>query len=173
MPQLDPSSFGSQLFWLAICFVTLYLVMAVFVLPRITGTLAARADQMEGDLAEAEALRDKAEAALAAYEDALAQARTRALGLAQDMRADVQAETERQKGELDASLAEAAKAADVRLEEARTKAMEGLQNAAQDIVADVMSAVGVEQADEKAVAKAVAKAVTQSFASASDTVKAG
>ena len=130
MPQLDPSSFGSQLFWLAICFVTLYLVMAVFVLPRITGTLAARADQMEGDLAEAEALRDKAEAALAAYEDALAQARTRALGLAQDMRADVQAETERQKGELDASLAEAAKAADVRLEEARTKAMEGLQNAA-------------------------------------------
>ncbi|MBT7641931.1 MAG: F0F1 ATP synthase subunit B' [Rhodobiaceae bacterium] len=169
MPQLDPSSFGSQLFWLAICFVTLYLVMAVFVLPRITGTLAARADQMEGDLAEAEALRDKAEAALAAYEDALAQARTRALGLAQDMRADVQAETERQKGELDASLAEAAKAADVRLEEARTKAMEGLQNAAQDIVADVMSAVGVEQADEKA----VAKAVTQSFASASDTVKAG
>ena len=169
MPQLDPSSFGSQLFWLAIFFVTLYLVMAVFVLPRITGTLAARADQMEGDLAEAEALRDKAEAALAAYEDALAQARTRALGLAQDMRADVQAETERQKGELDASLAEAAKAADIRLEDARTKAMEGLQTAAQNIVADVMAAVGVEKADEKA----VAKAVTQAFASTSDTVKAG
>jgi len=169
MPQLDPSSFGSQLFWLAICFVTLYVVMAVVVLPRITKTLAARADQMEGDLAQAEALRDKAEAALAAYEEALAQARTRALGLAQDMRADVQAETDRQKGELDASLAEAAKAADIRLEDARTKAMEGLQTAAQDIVADVMAAVGVEKADEKA----VAKAVTQAFASTSDTVKAG
>ncbi|MBT5157325.1 MAG: F0F1 ATP synthase subunit B' [Rhodobiaceae bacterium] len=169
MPQLDPSSFGSQLFWLAICFVTLYAVMAVVVLPRITKTLAARADQMEGDLAQAEALRDKAEAALAAYEEALAQARTRALGLAQDMRADVQAETDRQKGELDASLAEAAKAADIRLEDARTKAMEGLQTAAQNIVADVMAAVGVEKADEKA----VAKAVTQAFASTSDTVKAG
>ncbi len=169
MPQLDPSSFGSQLFWLAICFVTLYLVMAVVVLPRITGTLAARAEQMEGDLAKAEALRDKAETALAAYEEALAQARTRALGLAQDMRAEVQAETERQKGELDASLAKSAKAADARLEKARTKAMEGLQSAAQDIVADVMSAVGVEKADEKA----VAKAVTQAFSSPSDTVKAG
>jgi F-type H+-transporting ATPase subunit b len=169
MPQLDPSSFGSQLFWLAICFVMLYAVMAVVVLPRITKTLAARADQMEGDLAQAEALRDKAEAALAAYEEALAQARTRALGLAQDMRADVQAETDRQKGELDASLAEAAKAADIRLEDARTKAMEGLQTAAQNIVADVMAAVGVEKADEKA----VAKAVTQAFASTSDTVKAG
>ena len=71
--------------------------------------------------------------------------------------------------ELDASLAEAAKAADARLEEVRTKALDGLQNAAQDIVADVMSAVGVEKADEKA----VAKAVTQAFASTSDTVKAG
>ena len=149
MPQLDPSSFGSQLFWLAICFVTLYVVMAVVVLPRITQTLAARADQMEGDLAQAEALRDKAEAALAAYEEALAQARTRALGLAQDMRAEVQAETDRQKGELDASLAEAAKAADIRLEDARTKAMEGLQTAAQDIVADVMAAVGVEKPMKK------------------------
>ena len=94
MPQLDPSTFGSQLFWLAICFVTLYLVMALVVIPRITGTMGARADHLDGDLAEAEALRNKAEAALKAYEEALAEARTKALGLAQEMRAEVQAETD-------------------------------------------------------------------------------
>ena len=155
MPQLDPSTFGSQLFWLAICFGTLFFVMAFVVLPRIGRTIQARTDQLEGDLAEAEALRDKAAAALAAYEEALAEARTKALGLAQEMRAEVQAETDRQKAELDAKLAEQAAAADARLAEARDAAMAGLRDAAQEIVGDVMTAIGAEAADEAAVGKAM------------------
>ena len=155
MPQLDPSTFGSQLFWLAICFVTLYLVMAVIVLPRISGTMAARTGQLETDLARAEAMRDKAEAALAAYEEALAQARTHALGLAQEMRAEVQAETDRQKVELDAKLAEQAQAADARLAQARDTAMAGLHDAAGEIVGDVMAAIGADNAGDAAIAKAL------------------
>ena len=155
MPQLDPSTFGSQLFWLVISFVTLYLVMAVLVLPRISKTMSARTGQLEGDLAEAEALRDKAEAALAAYEDALATARSNALVLAQEMRAEVQAETDRQKAELDAKLAEQAQAADARLNEVRDNAMAGLRDAAGEIVGDVMAAIGADSADDAAVKKAV------------------
>ncbi len=157
MPQLDPSTFDTQLFWLTICFVTLYLVMAVFVLPRITNTLAARAAQLEGDLMQAEALRDKAETALAAYEEALAQARTRALGLAQDMRGEVQADIDRQKAELDAKLAEQSQAAEARLMEVRTAALDGLRDAAQDIVGDVMVAIGADAPDKKAITKALDK----------------
>ena len=155
MPQLDPSTFGSQLFWLAICFITLYLVMALVVIPRITGTIGARADQLDSDLAEAEALRNKAEAALKAYEEALAEARTKALGLAQEMRAEVQAETDRQKAELDAKLAEQATAADARLAAARDAAMDGLRDAAKDIVGDVMGAIGADKADDGDIAKAL------------------
>ena len=155
MPQLDPSTFGSQLFWLAICFITLYLVMALVVVPRITGTMGARADQLDSDLAEAEALRNKAEAALKAYEEALAEARTKALGLAQEMRAEVQAETDRQKAELDAKLAEQATAADARLAAARDAAMDGLRDAAKDIVGDVMGAIGADKADDGDIAKAL------------------
>lgn len=155
MPQLDPSTFGSQLFWLAICFVTLYLVMALVVIPRITGTMGARADQLDGDLAEAEALRNKAEAALKAYEEALAEARSNALGLAQEMRAEVQAETDRQKAELDAKLAEQAAEADARLAAARDVALTGLHEAAKEIVGDVMGAIGVDKADDGDIAKAL------------------
>lgn len=155
MPQLDPSTFGSQLFWLAICFVTLYLVMALVVIPRISGTMGARAEQMDSDLAEAEKLRNKAEAALKAYEEALAEARTKALGLAQEMRAEVQAETDRQKAELDAKLAEQAQAADARLAAARDAAMDGLRDAAKDIVADVMGAIGADKAKDADIAKAI------------------
>lgn len=161
MPQLDPSTFGSQLFWLAICFVTLYSVMALLVIPRITGTMTARAAQLDGDLAEAEKLRNKAEAALKAYEDALAEARTNALGLAQEMRAEVQAETDRQKAALDAQLAEQAAAAEARLMDARNAAMEGLRDAAKDIVGDVMDAIGADKATDAKIGKALDAAAAE------------
>jgi len=155
MPLLDPSTFGTQLFWLGICFVALYGVMALIVLPRISSTLQARASQLDDDLAEAEALREKAETALAAYEEALAEARSRALTLAQDMRAEVQAETDRQKAALDAKLAEQAQAAEVAMTKARDAAMDGLSDAASALVGDVMDAIGTVKADDAAVAKAV------------------
>jgi F-type H+-transporting ATPase subunit b len=155
MPQLDPSTFGSQLFWLAVSFVTLYVLLSVLVLPRIGATMAKRSEQLDGDLAEAEALRAKAEAALEAYEEALAQARTKALVVAQTMRAEVQAETARQKAELDAKLAEEAAAADSRLAATREAALAGLRDAAKDIVGEVMLSIGVDQADDKSVEAAL------------------
>ena len=155
MPQLDPSSFGSQLFWLAVSFISLYLVLSVLVLPRISATMAKRGEQLDQDLAEAEALRAKAQSALEAYEEALAQARTKALTLAQSMRAEVQAETDRQKAELDAKLAEEAIQAEARLAASREAALAGLREAAKDIIGDVMSSIGVENGDDKKVEAAL------------------
>ena len=147
MPQLDPTSFPSQLFWLAVCFGTMLLVLSVFVLPRITRTLTARQGQIEGDLQAAEKSRADAEAALAAYDAALQQARNNALVLAQDMRAEIQAETDRQKAELDARLADEAQKADAALKAARDAALGGLEAAAHDVVGDVMQAVGLGAPD--------------------------
>ncbi len=155
MPQLDPSTFGSQLFWLLVCFGALYLVLSFIVIPRIAKTLAARAETLEGDLAEAEKLRGQAETALKAYEDALAEARSRALALAQEMRADVQAETDRQKAELDSKLAEQAAAADAALMKSRDAAMAGLKDAAAALVDDVIEAIGSDKASDGDVKKAL------------------
>ena len=160
MPQLDPASFPSQIFWLAVCFGTMLLVLSVFVLPRITRTLTARQGQIDGDLQAAEKLRVDAEAALAAYDAALKQARNNALVLAQDMRAEIQTETDRQKAELDARLAEEAQKADAALKAARDAALGGLEAAAHDIVGDVMQAVGLgapDASDVEAALKAAQK----------------
>jgi len=148
MPQLDPASFPSQLFWLAVCFGTMLLVLSVLVLPRITRTLATRQSHIDADLEAAENLRADAQAALAAYDSALLQARNNALALAQDMRAEIQAETDRQKAELDARLAEEAQKADAVLKAARDTALAGLDAVARDVVSDVIQAVGLGAPDD-------------------------
>src|SRR5260370_41662908 len=78
MPQLDISTFPPQLFWLAVWFLVLYLLMAKIGLPRIAAALEARRQRREDDLARAAQMQAEAEAANAAFQQTLAQARAQA-----------------------------------------------------------------------------------------------
>src|SRR5690348_11109469 len=78
MPQLDPSTFPPQLFWLAVWFVILYVLMARVGLPRIAVAIEGRRRHREGDLARAAQLKADAEAANAAFERTMAEARAEA-----------------------------------------------------------------------------------------------
>ena len=52
MPQFDPSSFSSQLFWLIICFGTLYWIVARFIIPTIRETLENTPPELAADIGE-------------------------------------------------------------------------------------------------------------------------
>ena len=70
-PPFQKETFPSQLFWLAITFVALYVVMARIALPQIGAIFQARRERISGDLAEAQKLKSESEIALAEYERAL------------------------------------------------------------------------------------------------------
>ncbi len=76
MPQLDVSTFSSQLFWLSVCFVILYGILLWVALPKITRTLEFREKTLEEKINKASFYREEAEALLAEYEAALANARS-------------------------------------------------------------------------------------------------
>src|SRR5215472_450614 len=78
MPQLDLATFPPQLIWLAITFLVLYVLMAKLGLPRIDRALKARRTRIEDDLDKARQMKAEAEAVIAAYERALAEARQQA-----------------------------------------------------------------------------------------------
>ncbi len=50
MPQLDLTTYSSQIFWFAICFVTLYLFVARIILPRIAQIINLRKNVIDADL---------------------------------------------------------------------------------------------------------------------------
>jgi F-type H+-transporting ATPase subunit b len=113
-PPFQKETFPSQLFWLTITFIALYVVLARIALPQIGAIFRARRERIGGDLAEAQKLKSESDAALAAYEKALAEARGRAQSIADETSHRLNAEAEERRkaleAELNAKLAEAERA---------------------------------------------------------------
>lgn len=78
VPQFDPSSFPSQLFWLAVCFAVLYVLMAKIALPRVGFVVEQRAARVEQDVTAAKIAAAEATTLQAAYEASLLDARNKA-----------------------------------------------------------------------------------------------
>ncbi|MBI2706788.1 MAG: hypothetical protein HYX35_00480 [Proteobacteria bacterium] len=76
MPQLDVTTFPSQLFWLGVCFLALYGILYYVALPKITRVLESRERTLEEKINKASLYREQAETLLAEYEAALASARS-------------------------------------------------------------------------------------------------
>src|SRR5436190_23905182 len=76
-PPFESTYFASQLVSLLIAFVALYIIVSRFALPRVGGTIEARHNAIEGDLAQAQKLKDESDAALKAYDAELVAARSR------------------------------------------------------------------------------------------------
>lgn len=93
-PPFNSHTFASQLVWLVITFVLLYVVLAKVALPRVGGIIAERQKRIDDDLAQANSFKTQSDSAIAAYEKALADARNRAQSIANDMREKQTAEAE-------------------------------------------------------------------------------
>ena len=155
-PPLDSSTFPSQLFWLAIFFAALYVLMSRLVLPKLAAIIASRKGQIDGDLARAQALKDETEAALKAYEKSLADARANANDIARDTRAKVSGEIDAQQAKVDADLAAKIKAGEDKIAKAKAKAMESVHDIASDSAADIVNQLTGTKVLKTAAAKAVA-----------------
>jgi F-type H+-transporting ATPase subunit b len=138
MPQLNPLDWGPQLLWLLITFGILYLLMVYVALPRIGSVIEARAARIAGDLATADKLRRETEEAIAAYEQALAEAKQKAHAIVEEGRAKLKAETAEERASLESELAARAAEAEDRIATARDAAMKDVNSVAADVAADIV-----------------------------------
>jgi F-type H+-transporting ATPase subunit b len=136
-PPFQSQHFPSQLFWLTLTFLLLYVLMARIALPRIGAIFAERSKRIAEDLAAAQGLKEQSEAANAAYEKALADARARAQSIANAMRERQASEAEAVQKRLEAELHERLAAAERSIAATQAAAMANVRT----IAADAASAI--------------------------------
>ncbi len=162
-PPFDPASFGGQLIWLAICFVFLYVVMSRAALPRIGSILESRRVRIEGDLKEAERLRQETERAAQAYEQALADARTNAHKIAEETRASIKADIDGKRADVEADLGKRVAAAEANIAASKSAALANVDTIAADTAAALVERLSGKVTSAQA--KSAVAAVTKELAS--------
>lgn len=138
-PPFDTSHFPSQLFWLALLFGFLYIVLSRLILPRLGGVMERRESTIARDLDEAARMNDQAVDAQNAVEVSIAEAQAKARETASKARTKIDTEisiaTTKVDAELDTKLVEA----EARIAKLRTTAMKNVETIASDTATSILA----------------------------------
>jgi F-type H+-transporting ATPase subunit b len=155
MPQLCGDWFANQIFWLVVALVVIYFILARVALPRIGAVLAERQGTITNDIAAAEELKQKAVEAEAAYDKALADARTEANKIIEAAKAEMQAQLDQELAKADAEIAAQTAESEKAIAEIRASTEDSVREVARATAAEIVSMLG-GPADDKAVSDAIA-----------------
>lgn len=157
-PAFDSSSFSSQIFWLAITFGALYMLMSRIALPRIGAIIDERRETIDRALRQAAAAQKDAEDSAAAQEAALASAKAKAQAEIGAAQASSTKQIEAQRSVVEKDLAAKLGAAEGRIAEMKSKAMANVDAIAGDAVTAILEQLGTKATSADAVAKAISAA---------------
>ena len=154
-PPFDTTTFPSQLFWLALTFGLMFVVLWRLTGPRINAAITNRRGAINGAIAAAGKARADAEAAQAGYENALAAARSRANALAEETRQGLNAEIAKAKADADAQAAQSMHEADARISATRETAKAAVGTAARDAAIAIVERLTGDKVSADEAAKAM------------------
>ena len=154
-PPFDATTFSSQLFWFAIAFGALYLIMSRIALPRIGSVIEERRSRIRRDLDEAERLKGETERALRAYEQAVGDARGNATKIAQETRDKLKGEVDAERQRVDKEIGERLAKAEAQIKSATAQAMGRVSEIATDTAETIVAELVGLKVDRGDIAGAV------------------
>lgn len=161
LPQLDSSTFASQLFWLALCFIALYVLMAKRLAPRIQDVLDMRSGKIASDIDRATSLREESERVKSLYEKALAEARSETQVLIAAATENVKQQATHAAQQLDKTLSRSFAEAMAAIDKARQKATADIMPHLSELTALIVEKLVHQKPTDAEVKAAIASAIKQ------------
>ena len=159
LPQLDLTTWPTQLFWLVVTFAIMYLLMSVMVTPRIRSVLEDRQQRITNDLEKARDADTKVTEMRLSYEASLEAARTEAAAKARDALSEAKATADAAEAEMATKLNQKLKSAETKLMKMRDDAMASIDEVAAEITAQTVSHLTSLKPTKAAVSKSVKDAM--------------
>lgn len=157
MPQIAQISeiFASQLFWLAISFGLIFVIVGLGMVPKIQGTVDARDARIAADLATAASARETADRLEAEHRAALDKSRAEAAAVAAEAKAAAAQATETKVKAADAAAGTRIEEAMRRIAEARVSAEAEVEAVAAEAAAAMVARVAGLTVDQESARMAV------------------
>ena len=155
MPQLDPTYWASQAFWLILVFTILYISIAKFYLPKIKSNLDDRENKIKEDLEAANKFKDLSELKLSEYEKILEDSKKEVIKIHLESKNKLDKDIQKKKGalekEIDAEIIEAQR----EISELKKNSISDIQNISRDIASNIIENISGDKLNENSIKAAV------------------
>ena len=155
MPQLDPTYWASQAFWLILVFTILYISLSKFYLPKIKENLDNRENKIKEDLDNANKFKEQSEAKLKEYEIILENAKKDVVKIhlesKNNLDKNIQSKKEIIEKEIEKEIAKAQK----EILELKKNSISSIQNISENIASNIIENISGEKLNESSIKAAV------------------
>ena len=151
MPQLDPTYWASQAFWLILVFAILYISISKFYLPKIKDNLDNRKNKIKEDLENANKFKDQSEAKGKEYESILEKAKKEVLKIHFESKSildkDIKSKKESMEKEIEKEILKAQK----EILELKKNSISSIQNISESIASNIIENISGDKLNESSI----------------------
>ena len=160
MPQLDPTYWVSQAFWLILVFSILYISISKFYLPKIKDNLDNRENKIKEDIENANSFKEQSEKKLKEYELVLENAKKEVSKIHLESKIildkDIKAKKEAMEKEIEKEISEAQK----EIAELKKNSISSIQNISENITSNIIEKISGDKLNESSI-KATVEDITK------------
>ena len=157
MPQLDPTYWASQAFWLILIFTILYISVAKFYLPKIKNNLDNRENKIKEDLDAANKFKDFSELKLKEYEKILENSKKEVIKIHLDSKnkldKDIQVKKSAMEKEIEVEITKAQK----EINDLKKNSILDIQNISKDLASNIIENISGDKLNESSIKATVAE----------------
>jgi F-type H+-transporting ATPase subunit b len=160
MPQLDPTYWASQAFWLILTFTILYISISKFYLPKIKNNLDERENKIKNDLDDANKFKDLSELKLKEYEKILENSKKEVIKINLETKnklyKDILLKKNVMEKEIDSEITKAQK----EIIELKKNSISDIQNISKDLANNIIENISGDRLNESSI-KAVVEEISK------------
>jgi len=151
MPQLDPTYWASQAFWLILVFTILYISIAKFYLPKIKNNLDDRENKIKEDLDSANKYKDLSELKLKEYEKILEDSKKEVLKIQLESKNKLDKDIQTKKEVMEKEIENEINKAQKEISELKKNSILDIQNISKDITSSIIKSISGDELNESSI----------------------
>ena len=161
MPQLDPTYWASQVFWLTLIFSAIYFLIAKIFVPKIKGNIDARESQIRKDINEANSLKEEADKKLKEYNKIIDGAKLEAKKLISEGRKKINEDIQSKKEQIEKDIQKETLSATKEIEKFKINSLKKINIISEEIVSDIIKDIFKEDLNKSSIKATVSEVMKE------------
>jgi F-type H+-transporting ATPase subunit b len=155
MPQLDPTYWASQAFWLILVFTVLYISIAKLYLPKIKNNLDNRENKIKEDLNDANNFKDPSELKFKEYEKIIEDSKKEVIKIHLESKDKIVKDIQARKSVMEKEIENEITKAQKDIAELKENSISDILNISKDIASNIIENISGDKLNESSIEAAV------------------